>query len=108
MNLSKEQIKILKFIRRNNLISYSSLAGRFPDANDIESDLRFLTEQKYIKSSAKIGEADYQTYIKMSSFTLTNLGRDYLEDNVKDKFVTWYPYVASTIAIILSLIALFK
>lgn len=97
IELTKEQIRILKLLKRGQII----------DRSDIEADiLRPLFNHGFLKFSPPV-QNNVVDYSK-GKLILTQSGQDWLEINKKIEFRFWYPHLVATIALIISIIALLK
>lgn len=107
MNLDKKSIKILRcFIRNENILTLEQLKvlTHF-DRDDILERLVYLWKNKLIRV------VDFEQPPLLpedGQFQITMAGKIYMSQRPKNIILTWFPLVLSTIAIVISIIALFQ
>lgn len=98
IELSKSQQKFLKYLKKNEFYAVSQ--GRI---DRYSSYISFLEKLGLI--TCVNPEHASSSYLRLI-YVLTDLGEMYVRFLLKDFCRTWYPYIVSTIAAIISLISL--
>lgn len=104
--LDKFTLKILRYIKRKPDVTLDNLKKTFSD--NCTSSVSYLWKEEYI-SNKRVG---YHTVVNSpiynNSYTITPKGLSYLEELPKNSFFKIYPLVISTLALIISALALLK
>lgn len=99
MDLTNERYKHLKYIARKKTILESKLPERIKDS------IPALIEQGYV---AKIGFGHSGIDSECYEIQITETGKMYIAFRQKDSFRFWLPVILSAIAIVISVLALYK
>lgn len=109
--IDKTAAEILKIVKETGYpISSSTLKNFFPGQN-ISSTLQYLLKNEYIE------ETEYKTgydvhgkpySLGCGKYVLGINGKLYFENRVKEAFLCYYPHIISTLALVVSIIALIK
>lgn len=104
--LDKFTLKIIRYIKRHPDVTLDSLKKIFSDS--CTSSVSYLWKEEYI-SNKRVGyHGVAHAPIYNNSYTITPKGLSYLEELPKNLFFKIYPLVISTLALIISALALLK
>ena len=93
VELTAQQIKLLKQLKRTDIA----------ETLQNKADLTVLKKLKLDKC-INTNEAFYRSISKV--YSITSVGRMWLQFNKKDILRTWYPHIIATLALIVSIIAI--
>lgn len=126
--LQKQELKILKYIKKNAPVAEPELTSKFYDfehdryyisslidRRDLNEEERQRREAEYYQNIDKdipVGqqkpyEADFEYSPYHVFYSLTRAGQQYFDDKRRDAWSHWFPYTITTIIAIASLIAQF-
>lgn len=107
MELDKQSLKILKFISKNPVNDNEALVvNKYGDNS--KSSIEHLLNLGFVERVITQTGFSLDDYEAEEVLTLTSLGSAYLEQRPGRLFERFYPHIISTLALIISLIALFK
>jgi hypothetical protein len=104
--LDKFTLKILRYIKRNPDVTLDNLKTTFSDK--CTPSVSHLWKEEYISNKQVGYHAVVNSPIYNNSYTITPKGLSYLEELPKNSFFKIYPLVISTLALIISALALLK
>lgn len=113
--LDNTSVKILKLLKSKGSLPLKTMEKYIGSRHAIMDNLKLLEESKYIFNLR--GDTPYtlnddgtigQLVVVEDVYKLTPLGKAYLESISRDRFRFWIPIAISAIALVVSVIALYK
>lgn len=104
--LDSMSLKILRYIKAHPQANLSELKAKFSD--NCEPNVRYLCSEQYINNELKGYLGIISAPVYKNIYTILPKGTAYLEELPKNRFLKIYPLIVSTIAVVISLIALLR